>query len=312
MNHAFDNIHGSAGRRTRSEGVRPEVACLRGVEMTSGLVAVIAALVAIGCASYHDKPSKDAPRCRVASTMDLESVFDASRFDVELDSEPMKCLTRVVPMHRIVIAPELSDRRVSIRVANVTLRQLVEMICRDVDCYAVSDPGGEVVYLCNKSAVDHAAEIGKAVSSMKGDLVAIRDRDCGVPDIRSAVRYLMNVIKHASNWCGVSDIVVQEPLPQGYQDLLRQRWFYVDGVSPRAVFWLHAMIWRANLRVADGVLYVSWAPMRNEARRRASGSSILSLAYSEEMKVRELAKAEALIRENAALIRSRWHEVFGF
>jgi len=51
--------------------------------------------------------------------------------------------------------------------------------------------------------------------------------------------------------------------------------------------------------------------------RRASGHakfwmSPLSLAYSEEMKVRELAKAEALIRENAALIRSRWHEVFGF
>ena len=38
----------------------------------------------------------------------------------------------------------------------------------------------------------------------------------------------------------------------------------------------------------------------------------LTLAYAEEMKVNELATAEKMIRERSDLIRSRWHEVFGF
>ena len=38
----------------------------------------------------------------------------------------------------------------------------------------------------------------------------------------------------------------------------------------------------------------------------------LTLAYAEGMKVRELATAEKMIRDHLDLIRSKWHEVFGF
>ncbi|MDP6527058.1 MAG: DUF4160 domain-containing protein [Kiritimatiellia bacterium] len=38
----------------------------------------------------------------------------------------------------------------------------------------------------------------------------------------------------------------------------------------------------------------------------------LTLAHAEGMKVRELAAAEKMIREHSGLIRSSWHEVFGF
>jgi hypothetical protein len=38
----------------------------------------------------------------------------------------------------------------------------------------------------------------------------------------------------------------------------------------------------------------------------------LTLAYAEGMKVRELATAEKMIRERTDLIRSKWHEIFGF
>ena len=38
----------------------------------------------------------------------------------------------------------------------------------------------------------------------------------------------------------------------------------------------------------------------------------LELAYAESMKVRELATAEKMIRDHADVIKSKWHEVFGF
>lgn len=36
----------------------------------------------------------------------------------------------------------------------------------------------------------------------------------------------------------------------------------------------------------------------------------LTLEFSQGMKIRELARAEELVGENAELIRRRWHEVF--
>jgi len=57
-------------------------------------------------------------------------------------------------------------------------------------------------------------------------------------------------------------------------------------------------------------------PMHVHVRRAGGFAKFwmmpMTLAYAEGMKVRELATAEKMIRDNADLIKSKWNEVFRF
>ncbi len=56
-------------------------------------------------------------------------------------------------------------------------------------------------------------------------------------------------------------------------------------------------------------------PMHVHVRRAGGFAKFwmhpITLAYAENMKVRELAAAEKMIREHSDLIKGKWHEVFG-